>query len=237
MATDVTDAMFQTAVLDRSVERPVIVDLWAPWCGPCVTLGPMIEAAVEATEGAVELVKVNIDENPQISAAFKVQSIPAVFAIADRQVVDTFVGALPEAQITAFVNKLVKQPSEIDQLVEAGDEASLRRALGIQPDHPGAIVALAEILVERGDAEAALALLAKIPDTQETRRVAALARLASAGSTIDPHGNVESRLEQLLAVAKEDEVARQEFLDLLEAMDPDDERRAKYRRALASRLF
>src|SRR5258708_2453306 len=99
MATDVTDATFQSAVLDRSVERPVIVDLWAPWCGPCVTLGPMIEAAVEATGGAVELVKVNVDENPQISAAFKVQSIPAVFAISGRQVVDTFVGALPAAQI------------------------------------------------------------------------------------------------------------------------------------------
>ncbi|HWD25224.1 MAG TPA: thioredoxin, partial [Acidimicrobiales bacterium] len=110
MATDVTDATFEATVLDRSVDRPVIVDLWAPWCGPCVTLGPMIEAAVDATEGAVELVKVNVDENPQISGAFKVQSIPAVFAISNRQVVDTFVGAIPEAQIKTFVNKLVKQP-------------------------------------------------------------------------------------------------------------------------------
>src|SRR5216684_8988869 len=223
MATDVTDATFEAAVLDRSVDRPVVVDLWAPWCGPCVTLGPMIEAAVDATEGAVELVKVNVDENPQISGAFKVQSIPAVFAIANRQVVDTFVGAIPEAQIKAFVNKLVKQPNEADQLVEAGDEASLRQALELVPDHPGAIVALAEILVERGDAEAALSLLEKIPESQETRRVAALARLASAGSTGDSEGDVESRLDGLLDVAKDDEVARQEFLDLLEAMDPEDE--------------
>jgi putative thioredoxin len=237
MTTDVTDTTFETAVLDRSVEHPVVVDLWAPWCGPCRTLGPLLEKVVDATEGEVELVKVNVDENPQISAAFQVQSIPAVFAIADRKVVDTFIGALPEAQVRAFVNQLVKQPSEADQLVEAGDEASLRRALEIQPDHAGAIVALAEILVGRGDAEAALALLARVPETQETRRIAALARLASVGSTIDPLSDVESRLDTLLEVAKEDEDARREFLDLLEAMDPEDERRGRYRRALSSRLF
>ncbi|HWD24569.1 MAG TPA: tetratricopeptide repeat protein, partial [Acidimicrobiales bacterium] len=127
--------------------------------------------------------------------------------------------------------------SEADQLVEAGDETSLRRALELVPDHPVAIVALAEILVERGDAEAALSLLEKIPESQETRRVAALARLSRAGSSIDPGGDVESRLDRLLEIAKEDEGARQEFLDLLEAMDPDDERRTKYRRALSSRLF
>jgi putative thioredoxin len=237
MATDVTVATFEADVLDRSVEHPVIVDLWAPWCGPCKTLGPMIESVVDSTGGAVELVKVNVDENPQISSAFKVQSIPAVFAIANRQVVDTFIGAVPEAQIKEFVNRLMKQPSEADQLVEAGDEASLRQALELQPDHPGAIVALAEMLVERGDAEAALALLGRIPESQETRRVAALARLASAGSTIDPLGDVESRLDQLLEVVKNDEAARQEFLDVLEAMDPEDERRTRYRRALSSRLF
>jgi putative thioredoxin len=182
-------------------------------------------------------VKVNVDDNPQVSGAFQVQSIPAVFALSNRQVVDTFVGAVPEAQVREFVNRLIAQPSESDQLVEAGDETSLRRALEIQPDHPGAIVALAEILVGRGDAEAALALLTKVPESQETRRIAALARLASQGSTVDPHGDVESRLDALLDVAKDDEDARQEFLDILEAMDPEDARRAKYRRALSSRLF
>jgi putative thioredoxin len=237
MATDVTDATFESDVLNRSVEHPVIVDLWAPWCGPCKTLGPIIERVVDSTEGAVELVKVNIDDNPQIASAFKVQSIPAVFAITNRQVVDSFIGALPEPEIRAFVNRLTKQPNEADQLVEAGDEASLRKALEIQADHPGAIVALAEILVGRGEAEAALSLLAKIPESQETRRVAALARLASAGAPVDLGADVEHRLDGLLEVVKNDEDARQEFLDLLEAMDPDDERRGKYRRALSSRLF
>jgi putative thioredoxin len=237
MATDVTDATFEVEVLNRSTERPVVVDLWAPWCGPCRTLGPIIEDAVDATGGAVDLVKVNVDENPQISASFKVQSIPAVFAIANRQVVDSFIGALPEHQVKAFVNRLVTQPSEADQLVAAGDEASLRRALEIQPDHVGAIAALAEILVERSDIEAALSLIAKVPETPETRRIAALARLAAAGETFGGGTDVTARLDGLLEVVKEDEDARREFLDILETLDAEDERKAKYRRALSSRLF
>ena len=96
---DVTDQTFQAEVVDRSATVPVVVDLWAPWCGPCRTLGPMLERAVEATGGKVELAKVNVDENPRISEAFAVQSIPAVFAIANGQIVDQFIGALPEAQV------------------------------------------------------------------------------------------------------------------------------------------
>src|SRR5580704_7373510 len=112
MAMDVTDDTFQTDVLVRSREVPVVVDLWAPWCGPCTTLGPIIERAVAATDGAVELAKVNVDENPRIAQTFGVQSIPAVFAIVDGQVADQFIGALPEAQVAAFVNKLAPAASE-----------------------------------------------------------------------------------------------------------------------------
>src|ERR1700722_13643205 len=122
---DVTDQTFQAEVADRSATVPVVVDLWAPWCGPCRTLGPMLERAVEATEGKVELAKVNVDDNPRVSQMFGVQSIPAVFAVANGQLVDQFIGALPEAQVQAFVDRLAPAPSEADTLVAAGDEAFL----------------------------------------------------------------------------------------------------------------
>ncbi len=149
---DVTDQTFQEEVLTRSASVPVVVDLWAPWCGPCKTLGPLLEKAVADTKGAVALAKVNVDDNPRVAQAFAVQSIPAVFALRDGQVVDQFIGALPEAQVTAFVERLAPAPSEADTLVAAGDEASLRKALELEPDHVGAIEALARLLIDRGDA-------------------------------------------------------------------------------------
>ena len=170
---DVTDATFQDDVVARSATVPVVVDLWAPWCGPCTTLGPMIERAVAATDGAVELAKVNVDENPRISQTFGVKSIPAVFAIAGGQVVDQFIGALPEEQVTAFVQKLLPAPSEADQLVAVGDESSLRRALELEAGHPAATEALARILIDRGEPDEALALLAKVLETPATRALAA----------------------------------------------------------------
>ncbi len=233
---DVSDATFQTEVLDRSMTVPVVVDLWAPWCGPCRTLGPMLEQAIEATDGAVELAKVNIDENPQAAAMFRVQSIPAVFALRGGQVVDGFVGAIPKAQVEQFVSQLVPAPpSEADQLVAVGDEPSLRKALEIERDHPQGVLALASVLVDRGEPEEALELLARIPETAEVRAVAAQARLSSRGA---PAGeDVSSALDELLERVREDEDARQEFLDVLETLGPDDPRTAEYRRALASRLF
>jgi putative thioredoxin len=233
---DVTDATFETAVLARSEEVPVVVDLWAPWCGPCRVLGPILERAVAETDGAVELAKVNVDENPQVAASFQVQSIPAVYAVAKRQVVDGFIGALPEAQVREFVARLLPEPSEADQLVAQGDEASLRRALELQPDHPGAVVGLARVLVEQGKPGEALELLARIPETAEAKQVAAEARLAKANVEV-PAGGVEELLGQLLERVKEDEAARQEFLDLLETLGPEDPRTASYRKRLAARLF
>ena len=178
---DVTDETFQIDVLERSATVPVVVDLWAPWCGPCTTLGPMLEKAVADTGGAVELVKVNVDENPQISQAFQVQSIPAVFAISGGQVVDQFIGALPEAEVAAFVQRLAPQPSEADGLAAAGDEASLRRALELEPDHVAAIEGLARLLIDRGEAAEALTVLGRIPENDVTRALAADARLLEAG--------------------------------------------------------
>jgi putative thioredoxin len=234
---DVTDATFERDVIERSAQLPVVVDLWAPWCGPCKTLGPILEKVVEATGGTVELVKVNVDENPAVSAAFRVQSIPAVFAMFDRQVVDSFVGALPEAQVAEFVARLAPAPSEADLLVEAGDEASLRRALELQADHPEAVVALADLLVGQGDTDGALKLLARIPETPESRAVAALARLSADGVAVGDGSDLAARLDGLLERVKDDEPARQEFVDILEAMGADDPRTGSYRRALAARMF
>jgi len=238
MPTDVTDATFESAVIDRSTDKTVVVDLWAPWCGPCRTLGPVLEKVVAEAGDDVELVKVNIDENPQVAGAFRVQSIPAVFAVKDRAIVDGFIGAIPEAQVRAWLEGLVPALSEADQLVAQGDEAALRQALELEPDHTGAIVTLAELLVAKGDpasTEEALALLARIPESPETRRVAALARTTAVGDSVD--GDVEAKLDDLLARVKDDEVARQEFVDLLEVMGPEDPRTAQYRRKLTSALF
>jgi len=214
---DVTDATFEAAVLQRSTEVPVVVDLWAPWCGPCKTLGPILEQVVGATGGAVELAKVNVDENPAVSASFQVQSIPAVFAVVDRAVVDQFIGAQPEAEVRAFVERLAPTRSEADLLADAGADAGaeepLRRALQLEPDHPVAVPALAALLIARGDTEEATALLGRVPETAETRRLLAEARLA--GRPDVAGADASALLDGLLDRVKDDPDARQEFLDLL----------------------
>src|SRR4051812_35062541 len=163
---DVTDATFETEVLERSRTVPVVVDLWAPWCGPCRQLGPIIEEVTAATDGEVVLVMVNVDENPGISQAFQVQSIPAVYALSDRKVVNGFVGAQGKAEVQAFVDSL--RPSEADNeltaLIEAGDEASLRQVLELDPDNEDAIITLAELLVADDRSPEALDVLARIPE-------------------------------------------------------------------------
>lgn len=232
---DVTDATFEQAVLARSHQVPVVVDLWAPWCGPCQTLGPILERVVAATSGAVELAKVNVDENPQVAATFQVQSIPAVFALRDGKVVDGFIGAVGEAQVNEFVGRLVVAPSEADQLVAKGDEASLRQALELEADHPGAVTALARLMLDRGQPDEALELLARVPEAGEAKALAAEARLAR--QDIPVGADPTTLLDSLLDRVREDEGARQEFLDVLETLGPDDPRAATYRKALAARLF
>jgi putative thioredoxin len=235
---DVTDATFQTDVLERSSTVPVIVDLWAEWCGPCKTLGPMLEQAVAATNGAVELAKVDVDANPRIAQSFAVQSIPAVFAIKDGKVVDQFIGAVPQAQIDAFIAKLAPAPSEVDTLIAAGDELSLRKALSLEPGHAAATEGLARLLIDRKEPAEALTLLGTIPETATSRALAAEARLLDSG--VDVHANdaeVEARLQALLERVRDDEAARQEYIDVLEALGPENPRTNEFRRLLAARLF
>ncbi len=234
MAIDVTDATFQAEVVERSMTTPVVVDLWAEWCGPCKTLGPILDKVIAETNGQVVLAKVDVDANPQIAAAFRVQSIPAVYVLANGQIVDHFVGAQSEHVVREFVARLV--PSEASQtvlrLIQAGDEESLRVALSMEPGNHDAVVAMAQLMVKTDRADEALQLLARIPETDDVRRVAAAARLAS-----DPVDDFDAQLTALLDSVKADEAARQKFLDILETMGPDDPRTAKYRKQLTARLF
>jgi len=233
---DVTDATFEQEVMARSMQVPVVIDLWATWCQPCVALGPIIERAVAATNGQVVLAKVDVDANPQVGAAFRVQSIPAVFAMHQQKIVDQFLGAQPEAFVTEFVNKLLptKEETEVERLLSLGDEASLRAALELEPGNEVVTCALAELLVVAGETDEAQALLAKIPETAEVRRVLAMARTGlSDASALD----VEGELTSLLDRVKDDDDARQRYVDLLAVLGPDDPRTADYRRKLTTRLF
>ena len=234
-AMDVTDATFQAEVIDRSRQVPVVVDLWAEWCEPCKSLGPILEKVVGETDGRVVLAKVDIDKNPGAAQAFQVQSIPAVFGMVDGQVAASFVGAQGEDAVRAFVEGLLPagEVSEVERLVALGDEASLISALQLDNDNVAAVTALALLLVERasdGDREAALDLLERIPESPETRRVAAMAR-------IEPVEDIEASLADLLGTVKEDDDSRKRFVDLLELLGPDDPRTADWRRRLTSALF
>jgi len=215
---DVTAATFEKNVVEASKQVPVIVDFWAPWCAPCRALGPVLEQIATEYAGRFRLAKVNSDENLEISRQFNVRSIPDVRAFRDGRQVDQFMGALPERQVRAFIERVVPAPAEVERLRAtelyrardlAGATAALRKAVDLDPNHDLARIDLAELLIEAGrHEEAALQLESVRPDVDWDTRVAALkqaiAFARAGGSESDLAARVAanpSDLEARLALA------------------------------------
>lgn len=239
MVIDVTDATFETEVLQRSMSTPVVVDLWAPWCGPCKTLGPILEKVINETGGQVVLAKVNVDENPQVSQAFQVQSIPAVYALDQGQVVSNFMGAQPEDQIRAFVAELGGSVSndELASLLATGDEESLRKAVELAPDSKQAVLMLAQLLAQEERFGDAVEVLSAAPEGDEDIE-AMLAAVRGAALPAEAQNEIDGKLEALLPTVKADDEARTEFLALLEELSTGDpEGAAAWRKRLSTQLF
>src|ERR1700744_1514946 len=161
---DGSDASFMADVIEASRVQPVIVDFWAEWCGPCKQLGPALEKAVAAAQGAVKLVKIDVDKNPAVAGQLRVQSIPTVYAFVDGRPVDGFQGALPDSQVKQFVDRLTgpPEPEAIDDILALAAESmqlgdmggaaqAYAQALQLDPTHPKAIAGLARLYLQNGD--------------------------------------------------------------------------------------
>jgi len=218
---DTTTRDFARDVLDASMQVPVIVDFWAPWCGPCKQLTPVLEKLVMAARGAVRLVKMNIDDHPEVAQQLRIQSIPAVFAFKGGQPVDGFMGALPEGQVRAFIEKLAGGvgPSPAEELVEAGQAAfeakdlagaaqAFAGAIQLEPGLPAAVAGLARCYIQSGDFERARQTLGLVrPDGKtDPEIVAAQAALSLAEKSADAGDTAE--LEARLDTNKKDHEAR-----------------------------
>jgi putative thioredoxin len=213
---DVTEADFEAAVLEQSLHVPVLLDCWAPWCGPCKALGPVLEKLAADYGGRFVLAKLNTDEAPQISAALRLRSIPMVVLFMGGRPVDQFVGALPEGKVRAFLDKHVPagppQPSlsPVEELragaAEAPDaqtaEAMLREALAVEPGHALASLDLAERLISRGALEEAKGLLEAVPQAERSDRHVALSKRLDLAAN-RPQGDPAALRERISANPKD----------------------------------
>jgi putative thioredoxin len=239
---DVGEADFERLVLERSRELPVVVDFWADWCGPCKQLTPVLERAVGARQGKVELAKVDVEANPRLQAAFGIQGIPAVKAFRDGRIASEFTGALPPAEVELFFDALV--PSEADELAASGDENALRQALELDPKHPVARTALGKLLLQRGETDAALELLESAAGDFVADGLVARARMAgdpeldaafAAWDAGDPGGALE-RLQTALADQERRDLVRRVMVAIFTELGPDDPLAREHRRRLSAAL-
>jgi len=248
---DTNEQTFIADVIERSRELPVVVDFWAEWCAPCRQLGPALESAIAKRDGEVELAKVDTEANQTLAASFDIRGIPAVKAFRDGRVVAEFTGAIPPAQIEEFLNQLV--PSKADRLADAGDEASLRQALELDPRHAAAAASLGRILVERGERDEAAELFGRFAGDFLIEGLAARLELASEtnGLGVDDlaaafpawdGGDHETALEHLQgAIGAETEPERRDLIRrvmvaLFTELGADHPLAREHRRRLASSL-
>ena len=224
---DATDASFMADVVEASKTTPVIVDFWAPWCGPCKQLGPALEKAVTAAKGAVKLVKIDIDKNPAFAGQLRVQSIPAVFAFVDGRPVDGFMGALPDSQVKQFVDRLAKQgeggASPVDDILDMARESlelgdlggaaqAFAEALRHDPQNVKAIAGLARVYLSSGDTERAQEILAMVPEGAKDAELDSV----RAALALAAEGDAETaEFEQRLAADAGDHEARLELAKAL----------------------
>ncbi|MEE8422184.1 MAG: thioredoxin [Dehalococcoidia bacterium] len=276
MVTDVVDDTFATEVLERSNDLPIVVDFWAPWCGPCRIIGPVLEQLAQEYSGRVRLVKVNVDENPKVATQYGISSIPAVMAFRDGAPATQFVGAVPEPQARAFFQSLL--PNEADLAATAGAEARdggdlegaeshYQSALEHDPKHSAATLGLAQLALDRGDAERARELAERFVPDAEAVRILALASFAGGedvdraalearigdddgdaeahyalGKLLAAGGEWEAALEHLLTTVKldrklDDDGGRLRMLDVFNVLGDDHTLTQQYRQRLTSVLF
>jgi len=238
--TAVTEADFEREVIEDSRRLPVVVDFWAPWCGPCRALGPMLERIAADYAGRVKFVKVNSDEAPRLSQALNIRSIPDVYAFQEGRPVDHFLGAQPESQIRAFIERLLPTPARVEllraaELRAAGDaagaEAALRKSIELAPREDLARIELAELLIAEKRYEETEALLAAVaPDRSLETRVETLRSMIGfsrasgddealllARASADPDDlETRERLARLYAGSKRYREAMDQLLEILQ---------------------